>query len=54
MPHTIIDIEEPLEIPDNQLVWGLIKDQNDLSNHMVSLESLSQVTHPPHHWQDAF
>ncbi len=44
MPHTIIDIEEPLEIPDNQLVWGLIKDQNDLSNHMVSLESLSQVT----------
>jgi carbonic anhydrase/acetyltransferase-like protein (isoleucine patch superfamily) len=44
MPHTIIDIEEPLVIPDNHLVWGLIKDQNDLSNHMVSLESLSQVT----------
>lgn len=43
MPHTIIDIEEPLEIPANHLVWGLIKNNEDLLTNSASLAELSTV-----------
>lgn len=43
MPHTIIDIETPLIIPEGQLVWGLITDEQDLATNSISLEALSDV-----------
>ncbi len=43
MPHTIIDIDEPLEIPDNYLVWGLIRNSRELLENSVSLDELEKI-----------
>lgn len=43
MPHTIIDCEEPLEVPPHTLVWGLIRNQDELLNNSVSLEEFSSI-----------
>ncbi len=43
MPHTIIDLDEPLNIPPAHLVWGYIRNQDDLKKHCVSFEKLSEV-----------
>ncbi|MFZ0133460.1 MAG: transferase [Desulfobacterales bacterium] len=43
MPHTIIDIKEPLTIPPGHLVWGLIRRPEDLKEHSIALEDLSKV-----------
>ncbi len=43
MPHTIIDLKEPLDIPSGYLVWGLIKKQSDLKKHSISLAELSMI-----------
>ncbi|SHO49063.1 transferase [Desulfopila aestuarii] len=43
MPHTIIDIDEPLEIPPGHLVWGLIKNARDLQENSVSLTELTKI-----------
>jgi carbonic anhydrase/acetyltransferase-like protein (isoleucine patch superfamily) len=40
MPHTIIDISEPLEIPADHLVWGLIRNREELKENSISLENL--------------
>jgi carbonic anhydrase/acetyltransferase-like protein (isoleucine patch superfamily) len=42
MPHTIIDLEEPLEIPEGQLLWGFIRNQEDLAEHSIPLAKLSR------------
>lgn len=44
MPHTIIDLEEPLRVPEKQLLWGHIRNRKDLEQHSLSLEKLSQTT----------
>jgi carbonic anhydrase/acetyltransferase-like protein (isoleucine patch superfamily) len=44
MPHTIIDLQEPLEIPEGRLVWGLIRNGRDLEEQSISLEKLAAVT----------
>ncbi|CAN2040403.1 Transferase [Candidatus Magnetomoraceae bacterium gMMP-15] len=44
MPHTIIDLEEPITIPSAHLVWGYIRNQEDLKTHSVSLEFFSEIT----------
>jgi len=44
MPHTIIDLQEPLEIPEGRLVWGLIRNARDLKEQSISLEKLAAVT----------
>lgn len=41
IPHTIIDLEEPLNIPANHLVWGHIRNAKDLENNSISLEKLA-------------
>jgi len=41
MPHTIIDIEEPLDIPANHFVWGLIRSQQELETNSASIEEIS-------------
>jgi len=43
MPHTIIDIKKPLDIPPGYLVWGLINDQASLEENSVSLKEFSKV-----------
>ena len=43
MPHTIIDPDEPIQIPDEQLIWGYIRSQQDLETNIISLESLAEV-----------
>jgi len=43
MPHTIIDLEEPLEIPPRHLVWGYIRNRRELEGHSIALQKLSRV-----------
>ncbi len=43
MPHTIIDLEEALDIPAEHLVWGYIRNKKDLALHSVSFEDFARV-----------
>lgn len=43
MPHTIIDVEEPLEIPEAYIVWGLIRNKEELAMNSLSLEELTNL-----------
>lgn len=43
MPHTIIDSDEPIAIPDNSLVWGLITRQADLSTQCIDLDDMARA-----------
>ncbi|MCJ7597006.1 MAG: transferase [Desulfobacterales bacterium] len=43
MPHTIVDLEEPVDIPSDHLVWGYITNKRDLGEHSISLERLSGI-----------
>jgi carbonic anhydrase/acetyltransferase-like protein (isoleucine patch superfamily) len=43
MPHTIIDLEESLDIPAGHLVWGLIKNRRDLKKHSLPLKSFCEI-----------
>jgi carbonic anhydrase/acetyltransferase-like protein (isoleucine patch superfamily) len=43
LPHTIIDLEEPLAIPAQHLVWGYIRNHKDLEKNSISLEALSKT-----------
>jgi carbonic anhydrase/acetyltransferase-like protein (isoleucine patch superfamily) len=42
MPHTIIDLDEPLEIPAGRLIWGYIRNSRDLERHSLDLEELAR------------
>ncbi len=44
MPHTIIDSQEPIEIPADSLVWGYVTKQADLETQCMSLDELSMAT----------
>ncbi|MCK7505453.1 MAG: hypothetical protein MZV70_16140 [Desulfobacterales bacterium] len=37
MPHTIIDLKEPVSIPPDHLVWGFVTSPDDLRLHSISL-----------------
>jgi len=43
MPHTIIDLEEPVTIPPKHIVWGLIRTKKDLAENSISVEKLAEV-----------
>ncbi|MBI4766253.1 MAG: transferase, partial [Deltaproteobacteria bacterium] len=43
MPHTIIDLEEPLEIPAGHLIWGYLKNRHDLKEHSLPLADFSTI-----------
>ena len=43
MPHTIIDLDEPLNIPPRHMVWGYIRNQTDLREHSLSFDRFSSV-----------
>ncbi len=43
MPHTIIDLQEPLEIPAEHLVWGYVRNRRELARHSLPLEKVAQA-----------
>lgn len=43
MPHTIIDAQEPINIPENCLVWGYITRQDDLELHSITLDEFASI-----------
>ena len=43
MPHTIIDLEKPLEIPENHIIWGYIRNASDLGNHSMPIHELAEI-----------
>jgi len=44
MPHTIIDVKEPLSIPPGHLVWGLVTSPADLENNSIELKELNKIS----------
>jgi carbonic anhydrase/acetyltransferase-like protein (isoleucine patch superfamily) len=42
MPHTIIDLEEPVAIPPGHLVWGHITRAKDLNDHSLPIKTLAK------------
>lgn len=44
MPHTIIDLDVPLEIPSDTIVWGLIKSQADMAENSIPVRELEMVS----------
>ena len=43
MPHTIIDLRQPVSIPPDHLVWGYIQKPDDLKFQTLSLKKLASV-----------
>jgi len=43
MPHTIIDLQEPVSIPPDHLVWGYISKTKDLEDNSISLTKLGEI-----------
>lgn len=43
MPHTIIDINYHLTIPDDHLVWGLIRNENDLEINTLPIKEFKKI-----------
>ncbi len=43
MPHTIIDVTDQLSIPDDYLVWGLIRNKKDLKLNSVPIEEFKKI-----------
>ncbi|ADU62108.1 MAG: transferase [Pseudodesulfovibrio sp.] len=44
MPHTIIDSDEPIAIPENSMVWGHVTCQADLATQCMTLDAMSAAT----------
>lgn len=43
MPHTIIDATEPISIPEDHLVWGLIRTAADLDTNSMPLADFAKL-----------
>ncbi len=43
MPHTIIDSDAPIKIPDEHLIWGFIGSNEDVKDHTIALDDLAEV-----------
>ena len=43
MPHTVIDIKEPLTVPPGHLVWGLVNSKKDLETNSMSIKDFSKI-----------
>ncbi len=43
MPHTVVDLEESLVVPSGHLIWGYIRNREDLKTHTISLEALARI-----------
>jgi carbonic anhydrase/acetyltransferase-like protein (isoleucine patch superfamily) len=43
MPHTVVDLEEPLLVPSGYLIWGYIRNREDLKEHSLSLKAFAEI-----------
>jgi len=43
MPHTIIDISSPLNIPPGHIIWGLIRNEKDLKTNSLPIREFSGI-----------
>ena len=43
VPHTVIDSNEPINIPNNYLVWGFIGSMDDLKNQSISFDDFEEA-----------
>ncbi|MBT3387594.1 MAG: transferase [Desulfobacula sp.] len=43
MPHTIIDPDTTIKIPDEHLVWGFIRSEKDVENNTIPLDDLAEI-----------
>ena len=43
MPHTIIDSDAPIKIPDEHLIWGFIGSNEDVKDHTIALDDLAET-----------
>jgi len=43
IPHTIIDLVEPVAVPAGHVVWGYVTRQEDLATQSVSIEDFAKV-----------
>jgi carbonic anhydrase/acetyltransferase-like protein (isoleucine patch superfamily) len=43
MPHTIVDLKQPVAIPADRLIWGYIQKPDDLKYNTLSLKKLTAV-----------
>uniref|UniRef100_A0A832A1A0 Transferase n=1 Tax=Desulfacinum infernum TaxID=35837 RepID=A0A832A1A0_9BACT len=41
MPHTIIDLEEPVTIPPRHVMWGCVRKAEDLRENSLSMDELA-------------
>ncbi len=42
MPHTIIDAAEPLNIPDETIIWGFVRTEKDLETQSMPLKDFAK------------
>jgi len=43
MPHTIIDPDVPITIPEEHLIWGFIRSKEDIENNSIALDDLAEI-----------
>jgi len=43
MPHTIIDVRKPLSVPPGHLVWGLVRNAEELKANSMSLSEFAKI-----------
>ncbi len=43
MPHTIIDLEEPLDIKPETIVWGYIRNKKELQENSIAISELKKL-----------
>lgn len=43
MPHTIIDLVEPVEIAPSSVVWGFIQNQKDVDENSIAIDQLANA-----------
>ncbi len=43
MPHTIIDVRKPLSVPMGTLVWGLVRNPEELAANSMSLGEFAKI-----------
>ncbi len=43
MPHTVVDLEEPIAVPPEHFVWGYIRNRRDLEKHSISLRDFTRI-----------
>ncbi len=43
MPHTVVDLEEPLLVPPEHLIWGYIRNREDLREQSLSLRAFGEI-----------